>query len=86
MPDLFAANESYFVANKRLSFVARYPGVAYPIGNGIIAEDGSISYKASEGCEDDQPMLYVGCLVRVFDIVPKGSFLIVSEAVPDDGK
>ena len=62
-----------------LTFAAKLPGVAYPIGNGAIADDGSVSYKAVEGCEECLPLLHFDSLRGVFALLPKGSFLIVLE-------
>lgn len=65
-----------------LNFAASMPGVAYPIGSGAIAVDGSTTYQVSEGCEGDHlPVLRLDSIRDVFEILPKGSFLIVSEAV-----
>ena len=62
-----------------LTFAAKLPGVAYPIGNGAIADDGSVSYRTVEGCEDRLPLLHFDSLRDVFALLPKGAFLIVLE-------
>ena len=62
-----------------ITFAAKLPGVAYPIGNGAIADDGSVRYKVVEGCEECPPILQLASLRDVFALLPKGAFLIVLE-------
>ena len=62
-----------------ITFAAKLPGVAYPIGNGAIADDGSVIYKVVEGCEECPPMLHFASIRDVFALLPKDAFLIVLE-------
>ena len=62
-----------------LTFAAKLPGVAYPMGNGAIGDDGSVTYTAVEGCEEYLPLLHFASLRGVFALLPKGAFLIVLE-------